>query len=66
MRSRSAAPAIDKETLKKLSVLRGRVTANASLKPYYSVRVSAGQTALQTLEEITAALGRKEEPDVPA
>ena len=47
---------IDKETLKKLSVLRGRVTANASLKPYYSVRVSAGQTALQALEEVSAAL----------
>ena len=49
--------AIDKEILKKLSVLRGRVTANASVKPYYSVRVLNGQTALQTLEQITAALG---------
>ena len=52
---------IEKETLKKLSVLRGRVTANASLKPYYSVRVMPGQTSLQALEQIAAALGAKEE-----
>ena len=48
--------AVDKEILKKLSALRGRVTANASVKPYYSVRVLNGQTALQALEQITAAL----------
>ena len=57
---------IDKETLKKLSVLRGRVTANASLKPYYSVRVTAGQTALQALEEVTAALGATRQADAPS
>ena len=49
--------ALDKDVLKKLSVLRGRVTANASLKPYYSVRVLPGQTSLKALEEITGALG---------
>ena len=48
--------AIDKETLKKLSVLRGRVTANASIKPYYSVRIMNNETSLQTLEQIAKAL----------
>jgi transcription-repair coupling factor (superfamily II helicase) len=53
--------AVSKEILKKLSVLRGRVTANASVKPYYTVRVLNGQTALQALEEVMAALGKTEE-----
>ena len=53
--------ALDKEMLKKLAVLHGRVTANASLKPYYAVRVLSDQTALQALEQITAALGTKED-----
>ncbi len=55
--------AVTKEMLKKLSVLRGRVTANASVKPYYTVRVLNGQTALQALEQIMAAIGAKEETD---
>ena len=53
--------ALDKELLKKLSVLRGRVTANASLKPYYTVRIQPKQTALQALEQIAAILTAKEE-----
>ena len=53
--------AVTKEMLKKLSVLRGRVTANASIKPYYTVKVLNGQTALQALEQVMAALATKEE-----
>ncbi len=49
-------PSIEKETLKKLSVLRGRVSANAGLKPYYSVRILPGQNALDALEETLKTL----------
>ena len=53
--------AVSKDILRKLTVLHGRVTANASAKPYYSVRVLNGQTSLQALEEVIAALGKTEE-----
>ncbi|MCH5198461.1 MAG: transcription-repair coupling factor [Oscillospiraceae bacterium] len=53
--------AIDKEVLKKLSVLRSRVTANASNRPYYSVRVLSGQNSLGALEDCIKALAAKEE-----
>ncbi len=49
-------PSIEKETLKKLSVLRGRVSANAGLKPYYSVRILPGQNALDALEDTLKTL----------
>ena len=45
-----------KETLKKLSVLRGRVSANAGLKPYYSVRILPGQNVLDALEDTLKTL----------
>ena len=52
--------ALSKETLTSLSVLRGRVTANASAKPYYAVRLKPGQSALEALEETLGALSRRE------
>ncbi|MBQ7638437.1 MAG: transcription-repair coupling factor [Clostridia bacterium] len=56
--------AIDKEVLRKLSALRGRVTANASLKPYYSVRIMPSQNSLGALEDCVKALSVKEENNV--
>ncbi len=54
--------AIDKSVLTKLAVLKGRVMANASSKPYYSVRLKNGQSSLAALEEaITALSASKEE-----
>lgn len=47
---------IDKNTLTKLAVLKGRVASNASSRPYFSVRIKPGQTALDCLEDITNAL----------
>lgn len=48
--------AIDKEVLAKLSVLKGRVMANASTRPYYSVKLRDKHTPIRTLEEILKAL----------
>ena len=47
---------LDKSVLAKLAVLKGRIMASASQKPYFSVRLQNGQNALQCLEEIVAAL----------
>ncbi len=47
---------LKKETLAKLSVLRGRVSANASAKPYYAVRLLPGQSPIGALEQIVFAL----------
>lgn len=49
---------IDKEILTKLSVLKGRVMANASTRPYYSVRLKDAHAPVQTLEEILKALNQ--------
>lgn len=54
-------PAIDKTVLRKLSVLKGRVMANASQKPYFSVRLNGRQTALECLEDIVDALNAQGE-----
>ena len=51
---------IEKETLGKLSVLRGRVSANASSKPYYAVRLRQGQSPIAALEQIVHALDTHE------
>ena len=47
---------IDKAVLTKLAVLKGRVMASASQKPYFSVRLKNGQNSIDCLEEITEAL----------
>ena len=47
---------LDKVTLAKLSVLRGRVRANASGRPYYAVRLLPKQSPIGTLEQIVACL----------
>ncbi len=52
--------AIDKNVLAKLSVLKGRVMANASTRPYYSVRLKNPTDPVSTLEEIVKALSAKE------
>jgi len=57
---------IDRDVLRKLAVLRGRVTANASTKPYYSLRVLPGQDSLGALEDCVKALSAKEEDNVPS
>lgn len=58
---------IEKETLARLAVLKGRVMANASSKPYFSVRLKTGQTALEALEEAVKALAAgKDDADVPS
>ena len=53
--------AIDKKVLAKLAVLRGRVMASASQKPYFSVRLKNGQDSIACLEEITDALSAPDE-----
>ena len=55
---------IEKETLAKLSVLRGRVMANASAKPYYSVRLLRGQSPIGAMEQIVSALSAKNDNTV--
>ncbi|MBR3767123.1 MAG: transcription-repair coupling factor [Clostridia bacterium] len=50
---------IDKEILSKLSVMKGRVMANASTRPYYSVRLKDIHSPIATLEEIISALSTK-------
>ena len=52
--------ALDKSILARLAVLRGRVMANASIKPYYAVRILNGQTALEALEQVIQALSAAE------
>lgn len=52
---------IDRETLSKLAVMRGRVSANASQKPYYSVRLLPGQSSLGGLTEIIKLLTKDDE-----
>lgn len=47
---------IEKETLAKLSVMRGAVMANASTRPYYAVRIKDIHSPVATLEEIIKAL----------
>ena len=43
---------IDKDILARLSVMKGRVMANASTRPYYSVRLKDHSSPVSTLEEI--------------
>ena len=47
---------IDKQVLARLAVLKGRVMASASQKPYFSVRLKNGQNAIDCLVEIIEAL----------
>ena len=47
---------IDKSILSKLSVMRGRVMANASQKPYYSIRLKDPKNPVDTFREIIQAL----------
>ena len=47
---------IDKSVLARLAVLKGRVMASASQKPYFSVRLKNGQNSINCLEEIIDAL----------
>ena len=47
---------LDKAVLAKLAVLKGRVMASASQKPYFSVRLKNGQDSISCLEEIIDAL----------
>ncbi|MBR3596893.1 MAG: transcription-repair coupling factor [Clostridia bacterium] len=47
---------IDKEVLGKLSVMRGRVMANASARPYYSIRLKDPKNPIGTFKEIVDAL----------
>lgn len=50
--------AIDKDALKKLSVLKGRVMANASVKPYYSVRIPNNTSPVDTIAQVVNLLIR--------
>ena len=43
---------VGEAVLAKLAVLKGRVMASASKKPYFSVRLKKGQDAIACLEEI--------------
>lgn len=52
---------IDKKVLAKLARLKGRVSANASGKPYYSVRLKNDQSPLEAFAQIVDALTQKEE-----
>lgn len=54
---------IDRETLSRLAVMRGRVSANASAKPYYSVRLLPKQSPVSCLSEIIALLSNKDDSD---
>lgn len=56
-------PAIDKAVLARLAVLKGRVMATASSRPYYSVRLKMNQSSIECLEEITDALSASETPE---
>ncbi len=47
---------IDKDILTRLSVLRGRVSANGSAKPYYSVNLANGETPIECLTVIIKLL----------
>ena len=47
---------IDKQVLARLAVLKGRVMASASQKPYFSVRLKNNQDSIGCLEEIIDAL----------
>ncbi len=47
---------IDKSVLARLAVLKGRVMASASQKPYFSVRLKNRQDPIECLEEIADAL----------
>lgn len=52
---------IDKDVLSRLSVLKGRIMANASQKPYFSVKLLPKQSPIQALEEVIKALSCKKE-----
>lgn len=54
------SPKLDRETLKKLSVLRGRVSAVNDSKPYYAVKLAPRQSSLECLEEIIEHIAAKE------
>ena len=47
---------IDREVLSCLAAMRGRVSANASAKPYYSVRLLPKQSPISCLSEIITLL----------
>lgn len=51
---------IDRETLSRLAVMRGRVSANASAKPYYSVRLLPKQSPVSCLSEIISLLTKND------
>lgn len=54
---------IDKDILARLSVMKGRVMANASTRPYYSVRLKDPSSPVSTLEEIINSLKTTESTD---
>ena len=44
--------------LAKLAVMRGRVSASASAKPFYSVRLRPGQSSIECFSEIIGLLNK--------
>ncbi len=50
--------AVSKEMLAKLAVMRGRVSASASAKPFYSVRLRPGQSSIECFSEIIGLLNK--------